>query len=61
MGWVISGVFSENIPHGLFSQLSSLGSSTPNTEIKVSIVDLGSDSGKRRLYAPAAPAWWPWA
>jgi len=43
-GWVVSGVFSETVPHGLFSQFSSLGSSTPNTEVKVSIVDLGSAS-----------------
>ena len=46
-GWVISGVFSENLQSGLpLSQLSPLGSSAPNTEVKVSIIDLGSNSGR---------------
>ena len=55
IGWVVSGVFSETVPHGIFSQFSSLGSSAPNTEVKVSIVDLGSASGEpARVMSTAA-------
>ena len=46
-GWVISRVLTENVLKGLiFSGLRSLGSSTPNTEVDVSICDLSSDPGK---------------
>jgi hypothetical protein len=46
-GWVVSGVFSENVPSGLpLSQLASLGSSTPNTQVELTIVDVGGDSAR---------------
>lgn len=46
-GWVIRGVFTEQVAKGLvFAGLRSLGSSTPNTEVDVSISNLGGDSGK---------------
>ena len=45
-GWIINGVFSETIPHGLFSGLTSIGSTTPNTEVKISIVDATNPSGQ---------------
>lgn len=45
-GRVVSGVFSENVPHGLFSGISSIGSSTPNTDVKISIADAAGDVSK---------------
>lgn len=54
-GWVIRGVFTEHLPRGLlFSQLRSLGSSTPNTEVEISISDLGADSDKSAKLISAA-------
>jgi hypothetical protein len=42
-GLLVSGVFSEKVPHGLFSSLSSLGSSSPNTEVTLTVSDLTAD------------------
>jgi hypothetical protein len=38
-GWIVNGVFAETLPHGLFSGLTSMGDTTPNTEVKIRIVD----------------------
>jgi hypothetical protein len=45
-GLVVSGIFSETIAHGPLSGLSSMGDTAPNTEVKVSIVDAGDQTGK---------------
>lgn len=44
-GRVISGVFSETLPGGPFSQISSIGNSTPNSEVTLNIVEDGKSVG----------------